>query len=114
MDLTRIAQRLEPVITPAEFDGFRAVVEAVGPLHYVVKSNGSAIEFGSIYSDEFRIWFAPASAHSVLASVAKMMRADQRADFARFQYKFLRRDGRVPEKSRDLQQRRQDVIGDVE
>jgi hypothetical protein len=52
MDLTSIAHRLEPPITPAEFDEFRAVVEAVGPSHYVVKSNGSAIEFASIYSTE--------------------------------------------------------------
>jgi hypothetical protein len=94
-------------------DEFRAIVEAIGPSRYVVASNGSAIEFAAIYSQELRIWFAPPSAHSTLVVTSKIQLGEHRAEWARFQYKFLRRDWPRFTKSRGSEQRRQDVVGDV-
>ena len=92
MDITRIAFRLVPVLTPHEFDQFRTVVEAVGPSAYTVRIDGSAIDFVPL-KGEPRTWAAPTAAHHELERVADILKHEKIGEWARVRYKLMCRDG---------------------
>jgi hypothetical protein len=87
MDITRIGWRLEQLLTPREFDKFRELVDLVGPSTYVVRPDGSAIDFVRISDGERRTWAAPASAHADLDTVSRIIVSERIGEWARFRYK---------------------------